>query len=525
MQIPKIKTYMNIGLVWYEVQIEADQASALPGIEIIWLPDTAIRESKERIRAVFKRIWIVMPPRKIILNLSPSDLKKTGTRFDLALATALFILLCPCEQSIRTICATSIFIGELWLDGEIRPVSWVLPSVLSACREGYAHFFVPYGNVEEIKYVPDISIYAYKNFEAFVQMLRWEAPLVSIYDQIRTGGVAQNAVIVSMPHENSQTQITFSDIQGHEKTKRALVIAAAGAHNCILKGPPWTWKTLLAQWVASILPWLSFEQTLEVSQIYSVAGKLSSNCPMITRRPFRQVHHTITKVAIVWWWQSLLPWEVSLAHHWVLFLDELPEFHRETLEALRQPLEDGYIMISRAQWSVRYPTQCLVIAAMNACPCWYYGDPEHACVCSTHEVKKYQARVSWPRRERCDLLLSVARQEVDVLLWPPPIERYQQYASSVQQAYEIQQRRYKGENIYANAYLSVRNLWTYVKCDEKSERLLKEASKRLHLSARITHKLLRVARTIADLEQATIINAHHMAEALQYRPKQFFIDT
>ena len=396
----KIKTIANIGLEWFEVIVEIDSNKSLPWIEIVWLPDTAIKESKERIRSSFKNIWIDLPPRKIILNLAPSDIKKIGTRFDLPMAVAILAHTYQENLINKNFLENSLFFGELGLDWSVKRVNWLLPSVIFAYKKWYKNFFVPKDNLYELQYIKDINIFPIENFKQIYDFfIEWKEL------EIRQSGQDIDNILSKTIYD---FEVDFADIKWQLFAKRALMIAAWGLHNVLMVWAPWSWKTMLAKALQSILPPMTFDEILEVSQIYSIVWKLWKDQPLITKRPFRAVHHTASKVSIIWWGNNLQPWEISLAHKGILFFDELPEFPRSVLEVLRQPLEDKKITISRAHGSVTYPAHFMFVAAMNPCPCWYYKDPEIPCKCSLNQIKKYQSKISGPLLDRFDIILEVA---------------------------------------------------------------------------------------------------------------------
>ena len=514
--VKKIKTFTNIWLESYEIEVEIDSNKSLPWIEIVWLPDTAIKEAKERIRSSFKNIWIQLPNRKFILNLSPSDIKKVGTRFDLPMAVAILSLIYEWSLTNEKLLNNSIFFGELWLDWTIKRVNWILPSVIWAYKKWYKDFFIPEENIYEVQFIKNINIYPISNFkqiyEYFIQNKR-----PSKIDNIDN----LDNILSKLSTWN---QIDFSDIKWQVFAKRVLSIAAAGLHNTLMIWPPWSWKTMLAKALANILPPLTFEEIIEVSKIYSIIWKLSKDKPLIVQRPFRIVHHTASKVSIIGWWNNLTPWEISLAHKWILFFDELPEFPRSVLETLRQPLEDKIINISRVHGTVQYPAQFMFVAAMNPCKCWYYKDKEKNCSCSINEIKKYQSKISWPLLDRFDIILEVYRENIDKILEKTPNDPSKKIKEKVIKAWEIQNKRFKEESINLNSEMNAKHIDKYIKMTSEAENLIKTAVKKLNLSPRVVHRLIKLARTIADFEWINIIDTNQIAEALQYRSKNMFIN-
>lgn len=512
--IQKIKTFTNLWLQWFEITIEADSNRALPNIEIIWLPDAAIKESKERIRATFRSTWIDLPKRKLILNLAPSDIKKIWTSFDLAMAVAILLLITETPITNYETINDSLFFWELWLDWSIKRVNWLLPSVISAIKKWYKKFFIPNENIYELEYIPDITIYPIKNFKEIIEFfINWK--------DINNITSPQN--IENLYSSKNKFEIDFEYIKWQIFAKRALSIAAAWLHNLIMVWAPWSGKTMLSKALNSILPPLGFEEILEVSQIYSVVWKLNKDSPLITQRPFRQVHHTASKISIIWWWASLTPWEVSLAHKWVLFFDELTEFPREVLEVLRQPIEDNTINISRVAWTIQYPANFMFVASMNPCKCWYYKDPQKNCTCNINDIKKYQSKISWPLLDRIDMILEIPRENIEKILDKITSESSESIKEKVIRARTIQQKRFKKIWINTNSQMSSKDIEMFVNLDSWSKDFLSQAANKLTLSPRIIHRIIKLSRTIADMQWDEKLEIKHLAEAMQYRSKTMFV--
>jgi len=514
MSIQKIKTFTNIGLIGQEIIIEADMNSSLPTIEIIGLPDAAIKESRERIRGTFRNLGIPLPDKKIILNLAPSATKKVWTRFDVPMAVAILQLIYPDVLHCKGFFERALFFGELGLDGKVKPVLWLLPSVVSALKAGYKEFFVPADNVYELEYIPDIEIYPIHKFGDIVQFFLWEEKLHKICNE---------KTVEDLMNQQREFEVDFAHIKGHSFAKRACMIAAAGQHNLLFVGAPWSGKTFLSRALQSILPPLHFAEILQVSQIYSVVGKLSKDQPLIIKRPFRQVHHTASGISIVWWWRNLRPGEISLAHNGILFLDEVTEFPREVLEVLRQPLEDKSITISRSVGSVRYPANVMFVGAMNPCKCGFYKDLEKDCICSQNDIRRYQSKLSGPLLDRIDMILEIPREKIDKLLDTKNSEGSQEIREKVWKAWQIQQKRYQGFGFFSNWALQARYIQKFIPLTKETKEFLTNATQRLELSGRVVHRLMKVARTIADLEWADDVEVSHLAEALQYKNKSMII--
>lgn len=502
-------------LEWFEVIIEADSSKSLPNIEIIGLPDMAIKEAKERIRSTFRNSNIQLPNRKFILNLSPSDIRKIWTSFDLPMALSLLLLVYEDRYDKNLNTENTLFFWELWLDGQVKRVNWLLPCVLSAIKEWYSDFFIPQENIYELEYIPNINIYPIWEFSQIINhFIYWKHinPLV------------KNKNIDQLYALSWDVKQDFQYIKWQLFAKRVLSIAASWLHNLLMIWSPWSGKTMLAQALQGILPPLGYWEILDVSQIYSIVGKLNKDNPLIINRPFRQVHHTASKISIIWWWKNLTPWEVSLAHKWILFFDEITEFPRETLEVLRQPIEDKTINISRVTWTIEYPSNFMFVASMNPCKCWYYQDKEKPCICSINEIKKYQSKISWPLMDRIDLILEIPRENIDNLLDKVQWESSVEIQKRVINAWKIQQERFKWTNISSNADMNSKDLDVYVELNKEAKDFLSQVSHKFVLSPRIVHRLIKLSRTIADMNQEENVLVKHLAEAIQYRNKKMFIE-
>ena len=506
--ISKVFSVANIWLDSFLVTVEADSNKSLPTIEIVWLADISVKEAKERIRTAFKNLWIVLPPRKFIINLSPSNIKKSWNRYDLPIA--IWILNLILDNIDKNLLNNSIFVWELGLDWEIKPIQWVIPVILEWKRKWFKYFFVPYDNYKEASYIKWVDVFSIKNLSEIIKILTNQIiPVPIAYENIE--------------YKNDY-EIDFSDIKWNFLQKRALMVSASWMHNILMIWPPWSWKTMLAKAIKWILPPMDEEEILETSMIYSIKWLLDKELPIINFRPFRTVHHTASSISIIWWWSWLQPWEISLSNNWILFFDELPEFPRQVLEVLRQPLEDKKITISRASWSTTYPAKFMFVATMNPCKCWYYQDPEKPCKCSLNEIKKYQWRISWPLLDRFDILLEVPRQKIEKILSTNKEETSNCIRKKVVNAWKIQRNRYKNEKINFNSQLDAKLINKYCKLSEDVKDILKQATERMSLSARAIHRVIRLSRTLADLDSSENITKQHILEALQYRSKNMFIE-
>jgi len=407
-----------------------------------------------------------------------------------------------------------LFFGELGLDGSVKRINGLLPSVLSAKKKGRKHFFIPKENIFELEYIPDITVYPIQHFQELIDYfcVDKELPLITgkkdIQELQRTGDI----------------EADFAYIKGQIFAKRALAIAAAGFHNALMIGAPGSGKTMLSKAMKSILPPLDFSEILEVSQIYSVVGKLNKEQPLITRRPFRQIHHTASRFSIIGGGTQLTPGEVSLAHKGILFFDELTEFPRETLEVLRQPLEDRIVNISRVSGSVEYPANFMFIASMNPCKCGYFKDRVKPCNCSSMDIKRYQSKISGPLLDRIDMILEIPRENIDTILEHQQGENSESLRTKVVSARKLQQERFKDSNLKANAHMTAKEIQQIIPLDDRCKDFLSQAANSLNLSGRVVHRTIKLARTIADMNQEASIQIKHLAEAIQYRSKTMFID-
>ena len=469
------------------------------------LADTAVKESYDRIRAAIANNGYKPPTADLTVNLSPADIRKEGSGYDLPLAIGI---LAAHGKISDTMLGDYMMIGELGLDGRLKPVNGVLPVAIRARKEKFKGLIVPRENVREAAVVNQLDVYGMDGLADVISFLN--------------GSSNYEPTIVDTRKEFYEQQydfdLDFADVKGQEGVKRALEIAAAGSHNIIMIGSPGSGKSMMAKRLPSILPPLTLAESLETTQIHSVAGKLSSGTSLISQRPFRSPHHTVSQVAMTGGGNRALPGEVSMAHNGVLFLDELPEFNKTTLEVLRQPLEDRKITISRAKYTVEYPCSFMFVASMNPCPCGYYGDPTHHCVCTPGQIGRYLSKISGPLLDRIDLHVEVPVVSFSQLSQMKPGESSSAIRERVIKARQIQQQRYKDyKGIYCNAQMTERMIHLFAEPDERSLDMLRTAMERLSLSARAYSRILKVARTIADLEGSEKIQSHHIAEAIGYR--------
>src|SRR3990172_9526322 len=510
--LAKIISAAVVGLDAVPITVEVDIAAmGLPSFTIVGLPDKAVEESKERVRAAIKNTGADFPPKRITVNLAPAHLPKEGPAYDLPIALGILI---ASEQLSPRDLSDTIVLGELSLDGSVRRIWGVLPYALLAKSKKIRNLFIPKDNIGEAQVVDKITVYPVSD-------------LKGLFEHFATSHlpkIQKNPIIPAKFKKQSFSQVIdsqydFENIRGQESAKRALEIASAGGHNILMKGPPGAGKTLMARSFSAILPKLTFEESLEVTKIYSVANLLNQETPIITARPFRSPHHTTSNIGLIGGGNVPRPGEISLAHRGVLFLDEFPEFPRHVLEALRQPMEDGHITVSRAAGSVKFPCRFSLVAAANPCPCGFFQDESKPCTCSPSAITRYQKRISGPILDRIDIHVSVPAVKVEKLTKEINAEPSAKIQSRVQSAKEIQIRRFKGTKITSNAEMSNKQLKAFCNLDEQSTLLLKQAISKLNLSARAFHRVIKIARTIADLEGSPKIKSNHVAEALQYRPQ------
>lgn len=498
----KVNAISLIGIDGYIVEVEVDMQSGLPAFNMVGLPDVVVKESKERVRSAIKNSGIEFPIHKLVVNFAPADIKKEGPHLDLAIAIG--ILICNGDVDYQDI-RDSIFIGELSLNGEIRPVKGILPMVIEAKKKNFKRIFIPSENKNEVYFIDGIEIYPICTLLELIDFFNNKLILEKILNEE-----------IKIP-ERITYDVDFSEVKGQRLAKRAIEVAASGGHNIIMIGPPGGGKTMIAQRIPTILPFLNYQQAIEVTKIYSISGLLKDESRVIFSPPFRSPHSNASTASIIGGGSNPLPGEISLAHNGVLFLDEIPEYRRDTLESLRQPMEDGHVYISRVKGKYKYPSKFILVASMNPCPCGYYGYQLKECRCSENQIRNYLNRISGPLLDRIDIHINIEPIQFNEIHSKANEESSENIRKRVEKARIIQMKRFKNESITCNAQMKAKHIKKYCTLDEKGNILLEAAFKSMALSTRAYNKILKISRTIADMENSAVIKEEHVAEAIQYR--------
>lgn len=495
----RIRSLALDGIEGYAVTVECDIAGGLPSFDVVGLPDAAVRESRERVRAAMKNCGCIFPARRITVNLAPAGTRKTGSLYDLPILLSILLA----QGALDALPEDAVFLGELSLYGELRPAAGVLPMATAARDMGIRSFFCPAANAREASLAHGLDVYPVETLGALLEHL--------------TGGEKIAPIAPWEPDAPRVSGPDYADVMGQEQAKRALEIAAAGGHNILLIGPPGAGKSMLTERLPSILPSMTQEEALEATKIHSVAGLTSAEHPMLTERPFRAPHHTVSATGLTGGGPRPRPGEISLAHCGVLFLDELPQFYSDALEALRQPLETGRVTVSRVAGTITYPSRFMLVCAMNPCRCGWYGDPSGRCTCSQKSVDAYRSRISGPLLDRIDIHIEVPAVKYEELEHRTPAESSAAIRARVEAARNVQRARFADTGITCNAYIPPACMGEVCRTDGAASDFMRRSFERLGLSARSHDRILRVARTIADLDGAEVIERRHIAEAVQYR--------
>ncbi|NLF01878.1 MAG: YifB family Mg chelatase-like AAA ATPase [Anaerolineales bacterium] len=504
--LAKVASCALMGLEGVAIQVEVDVARGFPSLTMVGLPDAAVKESTERVRAAMRNAGLTFPGSRITINLAPADIRKVGPIYDLPIAVGLLV---ASQQAWPHAVEDALFIGELSLDGSVGHVDGILPIAATARQLSIRRAFVPAVDAPEAALIDGLEVIPVTDLGQLTAHLQGLRPIQPYQPDLD---------LTTLPPPEYATD--FAEIKGQEHVKRALEVAAAGGHNAVLTGPPGAGKTLLARSMPSILPAMTIDEALEVTKIYSVAGLLPADTPLMRHRPFRAPHHTISHPGLVGGGHFPRPGEISLAHRGVLFLDELPEFGTRTLEGLRQPMEDGTVSIARSTGTLSFPARFILVGAMNPCPCGYYGDPVRECTCNMATVSRYQKRISGPLLDRIDIHVEVPRVDYDKLTDRRLGEPSAAIRARVEQARQVQRQRYAGTPITCNADIGAREIREVCLLDEAGRALVRAAMQQMQMSARAFHRILKLARTIADLAGSDRIETVHLAEAIQYRPRR-----